>query len=604
MDEPTSETSTDVEAPTEPVPATEATAADAWPPTLPEPDAAADGPRRRWVLPVSLIPAVLLVVLVIAWAVDTSSGGVARNVHLAGADISNLSEAELATKVAELAAAWAEVPVQVVARPGRGDDGAETTEPDVYTTTAGELGLLIDEDRTVERALDEGNDAFALFRPFEWAGSFLSHREAPVVFQVSPDQVATTTLALEGADRVPPSEPTVELVDGVFKVVPGKPGTGIDPADVADALPAAAEARGDEERPVRVEVERTSIAPLGDDRAAEEAAAGAEALVAQPVEVHTSAGTRTVSSELLRTWVTLSTAPDGTVAVDLDAERAGAGLRDLFDDIAGEPVDARFTIEGGKPVIIPEQAGKICCGEGSAAKVMESIRAGTRTVTLDLVDASPRFTKAEAEQLGIVEEVGRPDEFGPTTMHKCCESRVQNIHRIADLIRGQVIRPGASFSVNDHVGRRTRAKGFTEGGAIIDGRVSTGIGGGISQFATTFFNAALFAGLDFGEYQSHSLYISRYPQGREATLSYPHPDLIIRNSTPYAVLVWPTYTDTSITVHLYSTRYAEVQVGTPTASPAGNCTKYTTPRTRTYPDGRVANDTVFARYRPAEGVNC
>jgi vancomycin resistance protein YoaR len=181
---------------------------------------------------------------------------------------------------------------------------------------------------------------------------------------------------------------------------------------------------------------------------------------------------------------------------------------------------------------------------------------------------------------------------------------VQNIHRIADLIRGVVILPGETFSVNDHVGRRTRAGGFTDGGAIIDGRVGTGIGGGISQFATTFFNASLYAGLDFGEYQSHSLYISRYPRGREATLSFPHPDLQIKNTTPYGVLVWPTYTDTSITVHLYSTKHAQVAIGEPTASPAGACTRYTTPRTRTYPDGRVDQDTVFARYRPAEGVNC
>jgi vancomycin resistance protein YoaR len=555
-------------------------------------------------LPVSLVPVVLLVVLVIGWAVDTSSGGVARNVQLAGADVGNQSEAELAGTVEALAADWAKVPVEVVTTPGRADDGTETAEPDVYTTTAGELGLLIDQDATVEEALDVGDDAFFLLRPFAWAGSFLSERDAPVVFQVSADQVATATLALEGADRVPASEPTVELVEGVFKVVPGQPGMGIDAAEVADLLPDAAAARGQSDRPVRIEVERKSIAPLGDDSAAEEAAAGAEALVAQPVEVTTSEGTRTISSDLLRTWVTLSTAPDGTVAVDLDAGRAEEGLREMFDDIAGGPVDARFTIEGGRPVIIPEQAGKVCCGEGAAAKIMESLRNGTRAVTLDLIDAAPTFTKAEAEKLGIIEEVGQPTVFGPTTEHKCCESRVQNIHRIADLIRGEVIKPGETFSVNAHVGRRTRANGFTEGGAIIDGRVGTGIGGGISQFATTFFNASLFAGLDFGEYQSHSLYISRYPRGREATLSFPHPDLQIKNTTPYGVLIWPTYTDTSVTVHLYSTHYVDVTVGEPTPSPAGNCTKYTVSRTRSYVDGRVEHDSVYARYRPAEGVNC
>jgi vancomycin resistance protein YoaR len=559
--------------------------------------------RRRWVLPVSLVPAVLLVVLVVGWAIDTSSGGVARNVTLAGVDISNESEAEVTSAVEDLAARWAEVPVELVVRPGRGEDGTEVEEPDVYRTTAGEIGLMVDEDRTVEAALDVGDSAFLLFRPFEWAGSFLSDRDAPVVFQVSSDQVASATLALEGNDRIPAEEPTVELVEGRFKVVPGTSGSGIDAAALAAALPEAAEARGDD-GPVRIELERTELPPLGEDGAAEEAAAGAEALVAEPVSVTTSEGTRTISSDQLRQWVTLSSSPDGSVAVDLDRERTDAGLRALFGDIAGGPVDAHFTIEGGKPVIVPERSGKVCCGDDAAAKVMQSLRDGTRAVTLDLVDAAPTFTAAQAAQLGIIEEVGQPTVFVPTTEHKCCESRVQNIHRIADLIRGVVIKPGETFSVNDHVGRRTRAKGFTDGGAIIDGRVSTTVGGGISQFATTFFNAALFAGLDFGEYQSHSLYISRYPRGREATLSWTHPDLQVRNSTPYGVLVWPTYTDTSITVHLYSTHHVDVTVGEPTASPAGNCTKYTVGRTRTYVDGRVEHDSVFARYRPAEGVNC
>ena len=55
----------------------------------------------------------------------------------------------------------------------------------------------------------------------------------------------------------------------------------------------------------------------------------------------------------------------------------------------------------------------------------------------------------------------------------------------------------------------------------------------MSQFATTLFNAAFFAGLDIREYQAHSEYFSRYPRGREATMGFPNPDLVIENTTPY-----------------------------------------------------------------------
>jgi vancomycin resistance protein YoaR len=217
----------------------------------------------------------------------------------------------------------------------------------------------------------------------------------------------------------------------------------------------------------------------------------------------------------------------------------------------------------------------------------------------------PALTTEGARALGITEEIGSPGAFGPTTEHACCESRVTNIHRIADILRGAVIMPGETFSVNAFVGERTRDKGFVPGGAIVNGVVGSQIGGGVSQFATTFFNAALYAGLEFGEYQSHSLYISRYPRGHEATISWEHPDLQIKNPTPYAVLIWPTYTETSITVHLYSTRhYSEVTVGEPTSSPSGRCTRWVTPRTRVAPDGSVLRDSVSARYRPGEGISC
>ena len=179
-----------------------------------------------------------------------------------------------------------------------------------------------------------------------------------------------------------------------------------------------------------------------------------------------------------------------------------------------------------------------------------------------------------------------------------------NIHRIADIVRGAVIPPGETFSINEFVGRRTVEKGFVTDGVIYDGVLTQDVGGGVSQFATTLFNAALFAGLEFGEYQSHSLYISRYPRGHEATISFPNPDLQIRNTSPYGVMIWPEYTDTSITVRLFSTRHAQVSVGEPTSSPQGNCTRWTTPRTRTFPDGSTDTDSVYATYRPAEGVRC
>ncbi|MGH8904009.1 MAG: VanW family protein, partial [Egibacteraceae bacterium] len=160
----------------------------------------------------------------------------------------------------------------------------------------------------------------------------------------------------------------------------------------------------------------------------------------------------------------------------------------------------------------------------------------------------------QARGLGIVQQVS---SF--TTNHACCQTRVTNIHRIADMVNGTVIRPGKTFSLNAHVGNRIPEKGFLPGKAIQDGVFVDQIGGGVSQFTTTMFNAAYFGGYDIVEHKPHSYYISRYPEGREATLNYPHVDLKIRNNSPHGILVQTSYTDTSVSVSFWATRWVAVE---------------------------------------------
>jgi vancomycin resistance protein YoaR len=129
--------------------------------------------------------------------------------------------------------------------------------------------------------------------------------------------------------------------------------------------------------------------------------------------------------------------------------------------------------------------------------------------------------------------------------------RVDNIHRIADLVSGVVVKPGEQFSVNEHVGPRTTDKGFKAAPTIVYGEMEDTVGGGISQFATTLFNAAFHGGYDIVERTPHSYYFPRYPMGHEATLSFPKPDLIVRNDTRAGLWIHCSYTPTSITVKLF-----------------------------------------------------
>ena len=65
---------------------------------------------------------------------------------------------------------------------------------------------------------------------------------------------------------------------------------------------------------------------------------------------------------------------------------------------------------------------------------------------------------------------------------------------VAHLVDAKLISPGDKFSFNKTTGARTAAKGFLEAPVIINGEVTTGLGGGVCQVSTTVFNAAYEAG--------------------------------------------------------------------------------------------------------------
>ena len=107
-----------------------------------------------------------------------------------------------------------------------------------------------------------------------------------------------------------------------------------------------------------------------------------------------------------------------------------------------------------------------------------------------------------------------------------------NIKRAAEQINGTIIQPGETFSLNATTNPRDAAHGYVEAGIIEDGHPARGIGGGVSQVATTLYNAAYFAGMTNVEHKEHSFYISRYPAGREATVFDNLIDLKFRNDNP------------------------------------------------------------------------
>jgi len=459
-----------------------------------------------------------------------------------------------------------------------------------YQIEAGGLGLQLDRNATRSAVLAAGREGTNAVRPLGWLRALFTQREIDPVLILDAQAAEAGLFAASVTISKPPGEPTLVLdTSGRLELLPGTPGSILDVtqllSDLGKSLPSEAG------QDIFVDGVTTTESGINVD---------IQSLIDR-INVFTEGGIEFLVNDTsvraerdeFNSWVRLDLQGDQPAAV-LDAELMYRWINAAAGIAQGE-IDTQAVIVEGDQIRLPEANAVQCCVASSNQVVLDAVLAGTNTIELDLIfnDVGP------LAELGVSELVG---EF--TTEHPPNEDRVINIQRMADMVRGAVIEPDETFSLNGYVGERTTAKGFVPAGVIYDGVFDEDIGGGVSQFATTLFNAAFFGGLDLVQYQPHSIYIDRYPYGREATVNWPSVDLKVRNSTDHPVLIWTEYTADSVTVKLFGTATVSAEQTGQTVEPLNECTKVRTERTRTWADGRVEVDSVGATYQPEEGLDC
>ncbi|MET1133507.1 MAG: VanW family protein [Aeromicrobium sp.] len=253
---------------------------------------------------------------------------------------------------------------------------------------------------------------------------------------------------------------------------------------------------------------------------------------------------------------------DAAMVPVVDAKDLAKPLTSSTTGIGSRAVDASFRFEGGKVVIVPSKAG-VGLDPDTMAKQLVPVLTKTgaaRSITVEASAVQPEFTTKDAKALGIKERIG---SF--TTEYPHADYRNTNQAEAARRIDGVILEPGETFSFNDIVGERTAANGFVSGFVINGGVFREELGGGVSQVATTAYNAAFFSGLDDVEHHPHAFYIDRYPVGREATIYYGSLDLRFRNPYKTGVVI-RAWVDKStpgtvgrMNVEMYGTKVYEVK---------------------------------------------
>ena len=464
-------------------------------------------------------------------AVAVEGDRVPRGVRVDDVAIGGLTVDEAQRRIAAGLADEASAPVRLV---------AEDTE---LTLDPSRAGLDIDARATAREAADAG--------PFDRVRALFG-MERSVEPVASADRAALTAALSSLAKDVdrPPREASIGYDALVPVPVEPRPGRALDVDAAADAVVDAYPTTG----PVEVPVDEVAVQTDDEDlrTAVEEQALPA---VAAPVTLTVEGKSVTVEPAAIAGALRFETDAAGALVPKLDAPALLAAIEPRTAAVEQKPVDATFDTSSGTPVVVPSKPGRVLGADGVAQAVLSVLTApAPRSAPVSLVPGEARVTTEIAQNLGVKEVIGTY-----TSKFPCCAPRVTNIHRIAEIVDGYVLRPGDRFDLNAVVGPRDRARGFVPAPQILRGEFVDDVGGGVSQFATALFNAVFFSGLKDVEHKPHSYYISRYPPGREATVSFPEPDLVFENDSPHGVLVRTSFTGTSVTVTFWGTKRYDVR---------------------------------------------
>jgi vancomycin resistance protein YoaR len=472
--------------------------------------------------------AVLALVLIVGVVFSGSDTRIAAGVEVAGVKVSGLTPEQAEKKLSERAVSLAEVPVTFT---GGGRS---------WRISPKDLDLSVDWPATLAEARAAG----------DWPLPFRGLKRVAVRLfgaEVEPHADAYQAglkfeLGRIAASVDRKSESASIVLNGLTpRLEPARDGTKVD-LQAAEATVVSALA-GFSRKPVALPI-HVDKAPVGTEEL-RPVLDDVRTAVSRRVRLGWHGTTWMVSRERLAKLLSLPRG--GSKELTIGGPYATLYFKRLSRAFADPPKNAQFEVQSNRSVrVVRAHKGRVLDAPATASALLEAaLSSGKRSAELVIKEAEPSLTTKEAKELGITRELVRYSTFYTGTA-----DRITNLKLATTLLDGTRIAPGATFSFNKEVGPRTEARGFRSAPVIIGGKYEEGIGGGVSQVATTVFNAAWEAGLKIKERTAHALYISRYPLGRDATVNYPEIDLKFVNDTKHWLVMRAVPTETGIAISL------------------------------------------------------
>jgi vancomycin resistance protein YoaR len=488
--------------------------------------------RLFWQRTAILTALCALAAMVLGLAFAGSPSRLANGVRIAGIDVGGKTPHQARAALERHARALASVPVTFRA-------GSR-----VWRLEPRHLGIRVDWGAAVDAVRRQGN-GFGPLRGFRRLDMRFFGADVAPPTQVYDKALQYKLNQIASAVNVPHREASIVLHGLTPEIVPSRTGQMLDRQATAATIVRALASLKREPVGLPIDVDTPKI------KAGDLEVVQAEVRTALSSSVHLTLGATRWNLRPARIARLLELPADGRRDLRIGGAGASQWFKALAKRVDRRPVDADWAISSSGIRVIPDRPGYVLDVPRSAKAVLRAAlvtAAELRSAKLTVERASADRTTAEAKAMKIRSLVASYQTF-----YGGDPNRIHNVQLVSHLVDKHVIAPGETFSFNQATGARTADKGFLEAPVIINGELKTGLGGGVCQVSTTVFNAAYEAGLPIVSRTNHALYISHYPQGRDATVNYPDTDLKFTNDTGHWLLLRTWVGPSSLTVALYGT---------------------------------------------------
>lgn len=496
--------------------------------------------------------AYLVLALVLARQVPTAGS-------VEGFDIRGLSREEAVARLERDLATVADAEIVVSA----GSSGR------TFALKPEEAGLALDVPGTLDRPAGFTLDPVRIWQHL--TGSV----ERQVATTVDETRLTAAVAAHAREAEVAPKDGSVSFADGTATGVAAVTGVTVPVEPLVRQLAAAYP------RAPAITAEVTLTPPTVTQEAVDSALDSfARPAMSGPVTLVAGPATASVTPGQLAAVLSMEPNTEGRLNPVVDRVKLAALATQALGGALQPSQDARIVVEDDVPKVLSSVDGVTVDPATSADVLVAALTATDRTAQLAVSTAPPAFTTEAAEALGVTEVVASFDSRFPYD-----PSRTANLITASNAINGTLLKPGETFSLNGILGERTVEKGYREGYVIESGRLVKGIGGGVSQVSTVVYNLAWFSGATLVEHTPHAFYISRYPEGREATVYWPGVDNKFTNGTPHGMLIQMWVAGSQVHGRIWSTKTYDVEA-------------VKGPRTNLRPGRTITDDTVACVSQP------